>query len=163
METQPLKQPNLGPHDLHCVVSGSANVCKIYNAGGQLLREIPAFPHGIAGPRTDVPDGDTPPGLYLVTGDIETQASEPAKTWNSYGQWFMPLQEEESQESSVGRAGVGWHGGGTGLPDPQAPFQELIATEGCIRSHNKDVAALVSNFRAVRKSGGKVWLTVIQP
>jgi RHS repeat-associated protein len=42
------------------------------------------------------------------------------------------------------------HGGGTGLPDPQAPRQGWKPTLGCTRMQNEDIQELVDRVRAVR-------------
>ncbi len=93
----------------------------------------------------------------------ETQDSEPAKTWNAYGKYFIDLVEQENQEAKRDRAGIGWHGGGSGAPDPLAPLQPLLATLGCVRSHNKDMKEyVVKTYRQVKDNGGQMWITVNQ-
>src|ERR1017187_10394646 len=150
-------------HDLHCMVSGVMNTCQIYNAQGVLLRTLPAFPHGINGPSWKSWGGDTVPGLYRVTSYVPTEDPDlHGKIGASYGKGYFYLQEMEGQEQRYNRAGEGWHGGGTGLADPLADFQELLATEGCVRSHNKDIQVLATVFHQVWALGGTVWFTVIQ-
>ena len=43
------------------------------------------------------------------------------------------------------------HGGGTGLPDPLAPYQGWMPTHGCTRLQNKDIQELVRLVRKFKK------------
>lgn len=154
----------LNLYDLHCIISASQNTVQIYKSDGYKLAELSAFPHGVNGPRTDVTGGDTPFGDYLVTGYKATGKDEPQKIWEEYGPHYFYLQELDAQESSVERAGVGWHGGGSGLgyPGCLADYQELLPTLGCIRSHNADLGGgkMLMWFQQIWKLGGKIYATV---
>lgn len=161
------KKPALKPNDLHVIVndweSRYIGEAKCYSANGKLLWSIPALCKGVEGSRWDVRSGDTPPGLYAAETITETRSDEPAKTWNAYGRWFIDLVEQEGQESKYGRAGVGWHGGGSSLENPLALKQPLVPTLGCIRSHNVDMDKIViPALREVRSKGGTMWVTVNQ-
>ena len=162
-----IKRPDMGPHDLHVVVAdyetrhvGSA---QCFNASGVRLWQIPAIGKGVNGPSTKVRGGDTPPGLYLAGKITESQPGEPRHLWNQYGRWFIDMIERQEQERSIGRSEIGWHGGGTGLPDPLAPRQRLIATLGCVRSHNEDMhKVVIPALHRCRAEGGQMWITVHQ-
>lgn len=46
-----------------------------------------------------------------------------------------------------GRGTIRLHGGGTGLPNPYAPDQPLVPTQGCVRMRNRDVNALIQSIK----------------
>lgn len=162
-----MKKPTLHPNDVHVIINdwetrhvGEA-VC--YNADGTRRWKIPALCKGTHGPRFDRAHSDTPPGLYLAGVVTVTQSHEPASTWNSYGKYFIDMKEQENQERRYGRAGIGWHGGGSNAPHPLAPKQPLHVTLGCVRSHNEDLETIVvPTLEQVRKRGGSMWITVNQ-
>lgn len=133
-------------NDLHIVISGTAKRCVIWNKAGERLFQCEARTDGWEGPGYDVHNGDTPPGLYECGVPIFTQKSEPDRTWFAYGPVFVDLVELQDQERSRGRAGVGLHGGGSGLPDPLAPKQGWYKTHGCVRFQNHDIMHIVKNF-----------------
>ncbi|MGL6134628.1 MAG: L,D-transpeptidase, partial [Prochlorococcaceae cyanobacterium] len=56
----------------------------------------------------------------------------------AYGWFSFDMIELEGQKSSIGRAGIMLHGGGTanGWPGAWAPQQKLLPTRGCVRVHN---------------------------
>lgn len=164
-----MKKPNLNAADVHVIINDweeqnhFIGEAKCYSSTGELLWKIPALCKGVTGPDPSVPSGDTPPGLYLAGELIETQSSEPQKTWAAYGKYFIDLVEQENQENQRGRAGIGWHGGGTAAPDPLALLQPLLPTLGCVRSHNKDMEEyVVKTLHQVSHNGGKMWITVNQ-
>lgn len=160
---------DLKANDVHVIVNDWENnsqyigEAKCYTAAGELLWKVPALCKGVNGPSFDIRYGDTPPGLYQAGTLIETQPLDSQADWNAYGRYFIDLEEQESQESCRDRSGIGWHGGGTGAPDPLAPLQPLLATHGCIRSHNKDMEKIVvPTLERVRDRGGRMWITVNQ-
>src|SRR5438552_2113498 len=114
------KSAPVGPKDVHLVfhprISDGLGPMKLFDATGRLKRTIEARGAGSNGPGYDVVSSDTPPGLYLCTDVVPTLASEGDATWASFGPWYVYLEEQEGQESSRGRAGVGLHGGRTGIP-----------------------------------------------
>ena len=156
------KKPNMDPKDVHLVIDGVENTAKLFAYNGQLIRTVPCLPHGVSGPRWDIPDGDTPPGLYLAGNCEPTLSTDPWKIHCEYGPMFIYLIEEEGQESKVDRAGCGLHGGGSGLADPMASVQELLPTLGCVRFHNQDILRLENTVKWVKSTGGRVWITVVQ-
>lgn len=164
-----MKKPNLNANDVHVIINDwevdnhYIGEAKCYASNGKLLWKIPALCKGVNGPDPNVSSGDTPPGLYLAGALTEAQTSEPPKIWNAYGKYFIDLEEQENQEAKRDRSGVGWHGGGSGAPDPLAPLQPLLPTLGCVRSHNKDMAEyVVKTYYSVKNNGGKMWITVNQ-
>lgn len=163
-----MRKPDIKANDVHVIIndwetSRLIGEAKCYSAMGRVLWTIPALCKGVEGPRWDVRNGDTPPGLYYAGMAIETQPDEGAYTWNAYGQWFIDLVECENQEAGVSRAGIGWHGGGSAAPDPLAAKQQLLPTLGCVRSHNIDMQSLViPTFHRVMALGGRMWITVNQ-
>ncbi len=153
-------KPPIGPRDVHVVVNTASDLAKCFVPGEAEPRwVVPCRNEGVAGPGWDRPFGDTPPGLYRVVAVEYIPADDPGSA--AYGPVYLWLQEMEGQESAVGRAGIGWHGGGSGLTDPLAPRQGWMATQGCLRSQNEDLLLRVAptvNYTIAR--GGAVWLTV---
>lgn len=173
-------KPKIQPGDFHLVVDATVDFresAKLFDHTGTLLKKMPCMTMGSNGPRTDVPSGDTPAGLYHVSFIQHTQPDESAgDVWARYGEWFMDLYDDEGQERKVGRAGIGLHGGGSRLGvDPAdrsrplkkrgralAPVQQLMPTNGCIRVHNADLDFLARQFGQAINSGSKCWITVVQ-
>lgn len=154
-------KPALGPHDVHLVVNAGTGWLKCYGPDGRERWRCEARCHGADGPGTWVTGGDTPPGLYRCGSPLETSPAEPRRTWSAYGRWFVDLEEMEGQELARGRAGIGVHGGGSALPDPEAPRQGWAPTRGCVRLQNEDLETLlVPAVRWVRAHMGTAWLTV---
>lgn len=175
-----MKEPALQPGDLHLVVNATVDFqesAKLFDDTGKLLKVMPCMTQGSNGPRTDVPSGDTPAGLYHVTFILRSKPDEsPTEVWGRYGEWFVDLHDVDRQERSVGRAGIGLHGGGSRLGvDPAdrrrplekrsmalAPRQQLVPTNGCIRVHNEHLSYLVQQFQTTMGSGNSCWVTVKQ-
>jgi hypothetical protein len=153
-------RPDLGPHDVHIVVNTVSDLAKCFVPGEAEPRwVVPCRNEGVAGPGWDRPYGDTPPGLWEVVRVEEIPPGDP--DINAYGPVYLWLQELEGQAASVGRAGIGWHGGGSGLPAPLAPRQGWQVTHGCLRSQNVDLTMrVVPTVRYTHARGGRVWLTV---
>lgn len=152
----------LGAHDVHIVVSRTGRKAKCFVAGGALRWTIEARCEGSDGPGWNeaVVGGDTPLGRYLITAVEPLAHSDPQ--WRSFGWFYLWLAELDGQETKYGRAGVGWHGGGSGCPDPWAPFQGWTVTHGCIRSQNEDLQKrVVPSVNWALKNGGKCYLSVV--
>lgn len=172
--------PQMKPGDYHLVVNATVDFresAKLFDHKGKLLKMMPCMTIGSNGPRTDVPSGDTPAGLYHVSFIQRSAPQESAgDVWASYGEWFMDLYDDEGQERDAGRAGIGLHGGGSRLgvdPDDRrrplkkrsralAPMQQLMPTNGCIRVHNADLEYLAQRFGQALNSGSTCWITVVQ-
>lgn len=154
-------RPVLKPKDIHIIVSHAYRTAKAFDAHGLLLWKTAALTEGVAD-SVDLPGGDTPFGLYRLGEPIPTSVHEPAAIWHAYGPWFMDMQDLENQETGRGRAGIGLHGGGTGLRDPLADEQPLIPTHGCVRVHNGFLKSrIVPLVQRTQKAGGSVYLTVV--
>lgn len=153
-------RPDLAPLDVHIVVNTVTDLAKCHVPGEPAPRWVVACHNeGVAGPGWDRPYGDTVPGLYRVTAVEDIPPHDPEA--NAYGPVYLYLQEQEGQETAVGRAGIGWHGGGSGLPAPRAPRQGWQVTHGCLRSQNEDlILRVVPTARYTLARGGRVWLTV---
>ena len=153
-----MKKPNLRPTDVHIVVNAKTKKIKFFDANGSMRGMIEAHCIGTGGAYT-VYQGDTPPGLYKCGTPDDVLSTDSDKS--SYGPWFVPLVEQEGQLSRLGRAGLGVHGGGTGLADPYyASNQGWVATHGCIRVQNFDLNHVASTVKFVQKNGGTAWLSV---
>lgn len=117
---------------------------------------------GWYGPGYEIQNGDTPPGLYECGQITWTRKDEPRKIWDAFGEVFVDLEELQDQERSRGRAGVGLHGGGSGLADPLAKRQGWYKTHGCVRFQNEDIVKLVKNYIIPCKSkAGTAYVNVV--
>ena len=155
-------KPTLGTNDIHIVVDGKVNIEKVFNSKGQMLKEFPCFPHGANGPSQEVTGGDTVAELYLMGIPQWTKKTEDLETVRRpYGWVFIPMDDYEGREASLGRSGIGHHGGGH-LADFWDPSQVLVYTHGCVRAANKDVAWLAKLVESAQSKGGKCWMTVNQ-
>jgi hypothetical protein len=150
--------------DTHCVVNCKTNTAKAYDFKGNKLWEIPASTLA-QDPNWRVNSGDTPPGLYKlgqVWDDRTTNNFPPSDSSDhrAFGWLTFDLVDLEGNEDKNGRAGICWHGGGSGCGWPGAwePYQELFPTMGCVRSHNKDLQDYV--LEAYNK--GTVFVSVWQ-
>jgi hypothetical protein len=147
----------MGTHDLHAIIAGGRLAA--FDREGKAVFTCEARTRGSDG-GPDVQGGDTPPGLYKAGLITWTRRDEPLHIQHSYGPVFIDLVEQEAQEARRGRAGVGHHGGGTGLPNPLAARQGWMPTHGCVRSQNEDVLEWAEMVEKVQRSGGTVWYSV---
>jgi len=152
----------MNPGDIHIMISHAQKVAQAYDHTGVKVFRIDALTHGVGG-GVDAHAGDTPAGDYRATGLVQTTDADTSATWAAYGPWFVALDDLEGQERSRSRAGIGMHGGGTGLPDPQANRQDLIPTCGCIRIHNHDLATLIVPLVKHALANGLEFLVTVGP
>lgn len=133
---------------LHCVFNDDTNTLRVWNSAHEEILAIecrndathgPAFGHNGRCPRWEYPLGAPVP-----TRDVP------------FGFWFVPLIGEEQFH----RAGIGIHGGGSGLKNSFAPRQGWMKTHGCLRCQNQDLDALIGLILSAQAAGGEVWLTV---
>jgi hypothetical protein len=138
----------LGPLDLHCVFNDETNRLSVWNADHQEILAVECRNRAAGGEgfghNARCPRGDYGLGAPVPTRDVP------------FGWWFIPLEGEEAH----GRAGIGIHGGGSGLRDSFADRQGWISTHGCLRTQNSDLDVLVGLIMSSQAAGGKVWLTV---
>lgn len=148
----PKKTPNdfgFKAGDHHIVVNDAVETAKCYDHTGKLLWERPCLARGIWEDNNwRDPNSDTPPGLYrlgAIYRDLEEGGNIPLHVRRSFGWYTFDMEDLEGQESSVGRAGICLHGGGSncGWPGAWASFQRLYPTHGCVRMYNQDLKDLV--------------------
>lgn len=154
------------PGDYHLVVSDREteynSVMNCFDAYGKKLWTKTCLAKG-QHPDYTRRGGDTPPGLYKVGDYTMTKGSESAEIWNAYGKYFFDLISIQEGETPYGRAGVGIHGGGTGSPNPLAPYQQLMPTLGCIRVYNADLEnVILPMYKEVDKTGNTIYVSVNQ-
>lgn len=138
------KQFGFKKGDHHIIVNDAVETAKCFSFEGKLLWELPALARGQASDyEWKLTNTDTPPGLYrigTVYRDYDINGDRPAfdRTLMAFGWYSLDLIDLEGQESSVGRAGIMLHGGGSanGWPAAWAPMQTLYSTFGCVRMHN---------------------------
>lgn len=115
---------------------------------------IPARGYGANGPGWWMVGGDTPPGRYRL-GDITAIPADDRQA-SAFGPYFIDLIELEGQESRFGRAGIGIHGGGSGLPEAWAARRQgWKVTHGCVRVQNEDLMRVVNSVLWTRKQNSK--------
>lgn len=154
-----MKKPNMGKNDIHLVVDAKGEKVKCFVKGEADPRWIlPARCYGANGDNW-TPGGDTPPGLYRMGVPEKIPVNDAAA--DSFGWWFVDMAEQENQERERGRAGIGFHGGGSGLADPLAPYQGWQVTHGCVRLQNKDLEKAVNSVQYAQKNKGTAWITII--
>lgn len=150
----------------HIVINDKTNKARIYNFHNQLLRTLPCLARGQFGDLVHSQrNSDTPPGLYVsgqLYDDYSTHGIRApySKTRLEYGYFSIDFQELENQEAKHGRGGIMAHGGGTrcGWPGAWEEYQQLFATNGCVRFHN---AHLRDHIVPLLKTG-KIFFSVFQ-
>ena len=128
----------------HLIFDSEYQTCKVYNGGGVLLLKVPMHDKAVNGPGFER-WGRCPRGVFPLGEPVRVDVP-------SMGLWFIPVL------NTPGRAGIGIHGGGTGLPDPFAPLQGWEETHGCLRAQNEDLERLVQ-----MATGGGCLLSVEGP
>jgi hypothetical protein len=99
--------------------------------------------------------GQCPLGDYLLGSPESIQPPEVP-----FGFAFTPILDINGLWNLHHRAGLGVHGGGSGLPDPFAPQQGWVETEGCWRLQNVDNQAFVTIVRHAQLTKQTVRFTV---
>lgn len=142
------------PNDLHAVFHDTTNRLKLFDASGRLVFTCEARNDAVAGPGFGH-NGDCPRGEFIL--------GPPRKKGTpAFGAWFIPVLDAATggPMAHYGRAGIGIHGGGSGLNDPFAPLQGWVKTHGCLRTQNQDCARLVKLAYQCLARGGVIRLTV---
>ena len=133
--------------DSHLIVNDASEKMKAFSFEGKLLWEVPCLARGqYSDYEWTIQRSDCPPGLYKfgqLYNDYALYGSTASynRTLMAYGWAFYDMIDLEGQETGIGRAGIGLHGGGSALgwPGAWAPNQPLVATYGCCRARNKDL------------------------
>jgi hypothetical protein len=133
--------------DSHLIVNDAVETMKAFSFEGKLLWEIPCLARGqYSDYEWKIQKSDTPVGVYKLGQLYNDYALHGDKapydrTLMAYGWAFYDMIDLEGQETGIGRAGIGLHGGGSALgwPGAWAPNQPLVATHGCLRCRNKDL------------------------
>jgi hypothetical protein len=150
---------NMGPNDLHLVCSAQYHKAGLFDHEGKKLASYDCLCDGQHS-NWHIARGDTPPGTYKA-GIVYHQSFANLPELHSYGFICIDLIDLENQETGNGRSGISLHGGGTGLPNPLALMQELIATLGCLRFHNQDLEEdIAPRVTKCQKAGGTFYISV---
>jgi len=152
--------------DSHLIVNDAMETMKAFSSEGKLLWEIPCLARGqYSDYEWHIQRSDTPPGLYKLGqlyNDYAIHGNNAPydRTLMAYGWAFYDMIDLEGQETSLGRAGIGLHGGGSALgwPGAWAPNQALVSTYGCLRLHNQD---LINKILPLYRQG-TVFISVFQ-
>lgn len=152
--------PKLDPRDVHIVVNTKSDLAKCFDHEGQLRWAVPCHNEGVAGPGWSQQYGDTPPGLWKVVRAENIPFTDADR--DAFGPVYFYLEPVAGPATEVERAGIGWHGGGSGLPSPyRAAYQGWVKTHGCLRSQNQDLLIKVlPTVKFTLARGGVVWLSV---
>lgn len=140
------------PNDLHAEFNAAAERLQVYAANGKKVFDCEARN------RTVNPGeghfGHLPPGEFKLGRPV-------AKGTVPFGKYFVPIEDYQGQDTmqDFGRAGIGIHGGGSGLTDSFSPQQGWQITEGCVRLQNEDLEGLVALVIAAQSKGGSVYFT----
>jgi hypothetical protein len=137
--------------DRHFVFNAAHHELKCFRTNGQLEWHIRAHGEG-GGGDSSLPNGNTPPGLYLVNEVVPTVD----KRFGFYKITLSPIELDKG----LGRSNIEIHGGGSGQPKPFASQQGWEKTHGCIRVQNHDLGLVVHKVRLVHGHRAQVWLTV---
>jgi len=126
--------------DYHLIVNAQTKTVKGYSFEGKLLFERPCLAEG---QRWEwwKHGGDTPPSVYklgALYNDKANGSMQPAYGWCFFDMVDLGGNQEDGEDAN-GRSGVGLHGGGSGAPQPFAPYQKLLPTLGCLRMYNQDL------------------------
>jgi hypothetical protein len=142
---KPIRKPSefgFKQGDTYVLVDADAAVARAFDFDGNQVFAIDCIATG-QNPQWRNNSGDTPPGLYKlgeVYNDYASVGDNPAydRTLMSYGWITFDMVDLEGNEDNNQRAGICWHGGGSGCgwPGAWAPMQELLPTLGCLRTHN---------------------------
>ena len=165
----PKKRPQdfgFAASDSHLIVNDKVETMKAFSFEGKLLWEIPCLARGqYSDHEWKIAKSDTPPGLYKLGqlyNDYALNGDKPAfdRTLLAYGWAFYDMIDLEGQETGIGRAGIGLHGGGSALgwPGAWAAMQPLVSTHGCLRIYNRHLIDKV--LPLYRK--GKIFVSVFQ-
>ncbi len=143
----------LDQEDLHAVIDAKAERLKVYAPGGQEVCDCECRNRTVNPGESHW--GHCPPGDFKLGVPVK-------KSTVPFGPFFIPVLDYLGQDTmqDFGRAGIGIHGGGSGLAHPFAPRQGWQITEGCFRLQNEDLEHLVHLINAAQQAGGVVYLTV---
>jgi hypothetical protein len=144
----------LKANDLHIVFNDTTNRLKLFDAKGKLVFACEARNDAVAGPGFGH-NGDCPRGEFVL--------GPPRKKGTAaFGAWFIPILDGGAggPMQKYGRAGIGIHGGGSGLKDPFAPEQGWVKTHGCVRVQNRELAMLTEKVKGCLAAGGRIVLSV---
>lgn len=139
---------------MHCLASRSRSDLKVYQDDGTLIFECETRNATVN--VGEGHDGQCPLGEYQL-GSPET--IEPPEI--PFGFDFTPILDINGLWNFHHRAGLGLHGGGSGLPDPFAPKQGWQITEGCWRLQNCDNQVFVTMIRHAQLTKQVVKFTVV--
>jgi hypothetical protein len=141
------------PHDLHLCFSEAEERLLGWDASHAKVLDVPARNRTVNAGEGHW--GHCPPGEFLL--GVPSPRHAPA-----FGEWFIPILDYKGHHAmrDFHREGIGLHGGGSGLPDPYAPEQGFVITEGCVRLQNRDLALLVERVLKAHEQGGLGYLTV---
>jgi hypothetical protein len=144
----------LKPGDLHLCYSEAARKLKVFNDMGRELFECECR-NSTVNNGTYGHFGNCPPGEFVLGHPV-------FKNTVPFGPWFISVNDYDGHTSMQhwGRAGIGIHGGGSGLADPFADHQGWTITEGCLRCQNIDLKHLVQLVSRAQKAGRRCYITV---
>ena len=147
----------MSEHDQHWLFDSSTRTLKMFVLGGGLSYRCECRDKATGGPEFGH-NGRCPRGEFVLGDPI-------AKDEPAFGPFFIPIEDAPGHSAMAdhGRAGIGLHGGGSGLDHPEAPFQGWVPTHGCLRVQNGALLHIVALVNACHAAGGIARLTVTGP
>lgn len=103
--------------------------------------------------------GPCPRGTFRLGRPVKTRLP-------AFGRWFVPVLDLAPGRGPMARfrrAGIGIHGGGSGLLAPFAWLQGWRSTHGCIRLQNGDLERLIGLMMDAAARHEPLRLTVSGP
>lgn len=143
----------IGANDLHLEFSRSVGLLAVWNANHEKVFQCEARNRTVAddqfGHFGNIPDGDFLLGTPVPKNSIP------------FGPWFIPVLDYQGHHAmqDFHRAGIGLHGGGSGLANPFAARQGWQITEGCVRLQNEDLLTVVHLVRVAQNAHARCFLT----
>ena len=109
----------------------------------------------------------TRPGQFFRHGPCPRgtfRLGKPVRTvLKAFGPWFIPVTDLPGVTGPMARfkrAGIGIHGGGSGLRNPLALLQGWVNTHGCIRVQNAVCHQIAALVQTAQSNGEPVHLQV---
>lgn len=135
--------------------NGTARIMLV-DAGGRLIEQFEGVvtPYtgravGINGPRRDIPNGDTPFGVYQFHGTAGGTAEDRLSPAFGTGKIYLKDWDLFGEVADAKRSLIRLHGGGSALEEPYALDQPLLPTKGCVRMKNRDVNDLIRRLKGL--------------
>lgn len=131
------------------IYSRSAQEITAVDDGGEILGSWECRDDFVEGYNDEgLPRESLPNGIY---DEIDAEVYYPGEQPQMYGTFYITTGDYRGRDI---------HGGGSGLPDPYAPYQGWVPTWGCLRMQNADGEELSNLITEANDAGQEVALIV---